>query len=82
MDDERHCIIDRSNLVAFDEALPISGEGLQNSLMKRHGEGNVTNAPLLQELQSDAFRMSTMREGCPQQTIRQLRASDLALGNL
>ncbi len=43
-----------------------------------HGEGNVLNAAQLQGLQSDALRMSTIREGCPQHPLRQLRASGLA----
>ena len=40
------------------------------------------NAAQLQGLQSDALRMSTMREGCLQQPFRQLGASGLALGDL
>ncbi len=49
---------------------------------QQSGEGNVLNAAQLQGLQSDALRMSTIREGCPQQPFRQLRASGLAPGDL
>ncbi len=42
---------------------------------QQRGEGNVLNAAQLQGLQSDALRMSTIREGCPQQPFRQLGGS-------
>ncbi len=47
---------------------------------QQRGEGSVMKAAQLQGLQSDALGISTMREGCPLQPFRQLRASDLALG--
>ncbi len=40
------------------------------------------NAAQLHGLQSDALRMATLCEGCPQQPSGQLRASGLALGDL
>ncbi len=49
---------------------------------QQYGEGNAMNASQLQGLQSDALRILTKREGCPQQTFRQLRAGCLALVDL
>ncbi len=52
------------------------------SRSQQRGEGNVLNAAQLQGLQSDAVRMLTIREGCPQQPFRQLGANGLAPGDL
>ncbi len=49
---------------------------------QQDGEGNVMNAAQLQGLQSDALRMLTLCEGCPQRPFRQLGASGLALEDL
>ncbi len=37
---------------------------------QQRGEDNVMNATPLQGLQSDALRMLTMREGCPQEDFQ------------
>ncbi len=49
---------------------------------QQRGDGNVLNAAQLQGLHSDARKMSTTREGCPQQPFRQLGASGLASEDL